>query len=124
MTDRYRDNNGAPIGGYDTPLNAPDGYADFTYTPTAAAIAAYDARVVYNRAMLDALQDMPLRIKALSNKSVSLLLYGDPAEGARLGREVQDWRDMALEDARRAIERGDYGDAAMNYAIARACRDD
>ncbi len=124
MTDKYTDSQGVPIGGYDTPLNAPDGYADFVHTPTAAERAGYIARMNYNSAMLDALQDMPPDIEALSSESVSLLLYGDPAGGARLGREVQDWRDMALEDARRAIERGDYGEAAMNYAIMRACRDD
>ncbi len=120
MTDRYRDRQGVPIGGYDTPLNAPDGYATFTHTPTAAELAAYEARVVYDAAIEDATPDMPSTIAGLSARSA----VSAPREMKRLGMQVQSWRALAEADAKAAILRGDYGEAAMNYAIMRAVTND
>lgn len=122
MTREFYDTNGQPLDG--TPTNAPhgDGYADFTHTPTPAERADYTARMAYDAAFAKAMPDMPIEIVHTSLESWILLMGVDLAEGKRLGRKVQDWRAMAEADAKAAIARGDYGEAAMNYAIMRAAK--
>ncbi len=123
MTDRHRDTNGAPIGGYDTPLNAPDGYATFTHTPTAAELAAYEARVVYDAAIEDATPDMPSEIVAVSTESARLLCEGgDQIRARALGLIAQAWWDSATDYAREVVARGDT--VETDYAIMRAATND
>lgn len=120
MTDKFYDSQGVPTGGYDTPLNRRSAYDDFVHVPTPAERANHEGRVAYNSAMLDALAEMPDRVKVVAHRSVSLLMDGPVACGQTLGRLVQNWRAMAEADAKAAVLRGDYGEEGMNYAIMMA----